>query len=71
MMGNYLLYQEVKGGRDVVVGTVTGYGLDRPGIKSQSGQGFLCLFRPAPKSIRLLYNGYWVFPRGKMVGVWC
>jgi len=70
MMGKYFLYQEVRGGQGIVVGIVTGYVLDRP-IKSQSGQGFLCLSRLAPRSISLPYNGYWVFPRGKLAGVWC
>ena len=71
MMGKYFLYQDVRGGRGIVVGIVTGYGLDRPQIKSQWRRGFLCLSRPAPRSTSLLYNGYWVFPRGKVAEVWC
>jgi len=42
----------------------TGYGLDDQGIESQGGKIFhTCPDRPwGPPS--LLYNGYWVFPRG-------
>ena len=48
-----------------VVGIVTGYGLDGPGIESRWGRIFrTCPDRPwGPPS--LLYNGYWVFPGGK------
>jgi hypothetical protein len=60
----------VRGGQGIVVGIVTGYKLYRPGIKSQWGQGFLYLSWPAPRSTSLLYNGYWVFPKGKVAGVW-
>lgn len=59
------------GGLGIVVGISTGYELDRPGIKSQWGQGLLYLSRPAPRSTSLLYNGYWVFPRGKVAEVCC
>jgi hypothetical protein len=44
---------------------VTGYGLDGPGSNPGGGKIFCtCPDRPwGPPS--LLYNGYWVFPRGK------
>jgi len=48
-----------------VVGIATGYGLDGRGIESQWGE----IFRTCPDQpwgpLSLLYNGYWVFPRGK------
>jgi len=57
-------------GRNSVVGIATRYGLDSPGIESQWGR--ILGTRPegpwGPPS--LLYNGYWVFPEGKAVGVW-
>ena len=48
-----------------VVGIATGYGLDGPGIESRWGRNFPLLTRPARGLPSLLYNGYWVFPRGK------
>jgi hypothetical protein len=48
------------------VGIATDYGLDGPGIESRWGRDFLCLSRPALGPPSLLYNGYWVFPRGKV-----
>jgi len=55
-----------------VVGIVTGYGLDGPGIESRWGEIFrTCPDRPwGPPN--LLYNGYRVFPGvgGKAAGVW-
>ena len=57
-----------EGGLGSVVGIVTGYGLEGPGIESQWGGGGkisrTCPDWPwGPPS--LLYNGYWVFPGGK------
>ena len=51
------------------VGIATGYGLDSPGIESWWGRDFPHLSRPilgpwGPPS--LLYNGYRVFPGGKV-----
>jgi hypothetical protein len=47
------------------VGIATGYGLDGPGIESRWGEIFRCPDWPwGPPS--LLYNGYRVFPRGKV-----
>ena len=44
---------------------MTDYGLDRPGIESRWGEIFRHPDRPwGPPS--LLYNGYWVFPGGKV-----
>jgi len=46
-----------------IVGIVTRYGLDGPGIKSQWRRDF-------PHLPSLLYTGYGVFPGGKAAGVW-
>ena len=53
------------GGRVSIVGIVTRYRLNGPEIESWWGQDFLSPpDRPwGPTS--LLYNGYWVFPRGQ------
>jgi hypothetical protein len=56
---------------DSVVGTVTGYGLDSPGIESQWGWGVLHLSRPSLGSAEPPVQ--WVeglLPRGKAAGVW-
>ena len=46
-------------------GIATDYGLDGPGIESRWGEIFRRLDRPSgPPS--LLYNGYRVFPEGKV-----
>ena len=57
-------------GRDSSVGIATRYGLDGPGIESRWGGDFPhCSDRPwGPPN--LLYNGYRVFPGGKVVGAW-
>ena len=56
--------------RDSIVGITTRYGLDGPGIESR--WGVICRTRPdkpwGPHS--LLYNGYWLVPRGKAAGAW-
>jgi len=50
-----------------VVGIATAYGLDGPGIESRWGE----IFRTSPDRPRgppsLLYNGYRVFPGGKVL----
>jgi len=50
-----------------VVGIATAYGLDGPGIESRWGE----IFRTSPDrpwgSPSLLYNGYRVIPRGKVL----
>jgi hypothetical protein len=54
-------------GRDSSVGIATRYGLDGPGIESKWGGDIFrnCPDRPwGPPS--LLYNGYRVFPGGRM-----
>jgi hypothetical protein len=57
-------------GWDTVVGTVTGHGLDGPGIESRWGEVFrTCSDRPWGLS-SLLYSGYRVFPGGKAAGAW-
>ena len=57
-------------GRNSSVGIATGYGLDGPGIESRWGGGEIfrtCPDRPwGPPG--LLYNGYRVFPGGKVAG---
>ena len=49
-----------------IVGIVTAYGLDGPGSNPSGGEIFhTCPYRPwGPLS--LLYNGFWVFPGGKV-----
>jgi hypothetical protein len=53
------------------VGIVTYYGLDSPGIESRWSEIFYT--RPdrpwGPPS--LMYNGYRVFPGGKVARAWC
>ena len=46
-----------------VVGIATVYGLDGPGIESRWGE----IFRTCPDPPSLLYNGYRVFPGGKVL----
>jgi hypothetical protein len=47
-----------------VVGIATAYGLDGPGIESRWGARFSAPVQTGPPS--LLYNGYRVFPGGKV-----
>jgi len=55
------------GGPGSVVGTATAYGLDGPGTESRWGE----IFRTSPARPwgppSLLYNGYRVFPGGKVL----
>jgi hypothetical protein len=57
-------------GRDSIVGIVTCYGLDGPGIESRWGE--ILRTRPdrpcGPTSF--LYSGYMVLPGGKVAGPW-
>ena len=53
-----------------VVGIVTCYGLDGPGIESRWGWDFLHPSRPALGPPNLLYNGYQVFPGGNVARAW-
>ena len=57
----------VLGGPGSVVGIATAYGLDAPGIESRWGE----IFRTSPDRPwgppSLLYNGYRVFPGGKVL----
>ena len=57
----------VRGGPGSVVGIATAYGLDGPGIESRWGE----IFRTSPDRPwgppSLLYNGYRVFPGGKVL----
>ena len=65
----YIIYQcyILKGGPGSVVGIATAYGLDGPGIESRWGE----IFRTSPDRPSgppsLLYNGYRVFPGGKVL----
>ena len=63
----YYVYTYVYNGLGSVVGIATAYGLDGPGIKSRWGE----IFRTSPDRPwgppSLLYNGYWVFPGGKVL----
>jgi hypothetical protein len=60
---NYMLYS----GPGSSVGIATAYGLDGPGIESRWGE----IFRTSPDRPwgppSLLYNGYRVFPGGKVL----
>jgi hypothetical protein len=55
-------------GRDSSVGIATRSGLEGPGIESQWGARFSAPVQTGPPS--LLYNGYRVFPGGKVAGAW-
>jgi hypothetical protein len=61
-------------GQDSVVGLVTHYRLDGPGIKSWWGGGgqdfHICPERPWVQP-SILCNGYGVFLGGKAAGAWC
>jgi hypothetical protein len=58
--------------RDRVVGTVTRYGLDGPGIESRWGRDFphpsIPALRPTQPPINLVQS---LFPGRKAVGAWC
>ena len=58
------------GGRDSSVGIATRCGLDGPGVEPHGGE----IFRTRPDRPwgppSLLYNGYRVFPGGKVAGAW-
>ena len=54
-------------GRDSVVGIVTRFGLDGPGIESRWRRDFL---HPSFYPPSLLWNGYWDFPGGKAAEAW-
>jgi len=58
-------------GWDSIVGIVTRYGLEGLGIESQWGGEIFHTHPDRPWGTpSLLYNGYWVFPGGKVAGVW-
>jgi hypothetical protein len=59
-------------GGDSSVGRATGYRLDALGLESWWGQDFSYMSRPALGLTQspVLYNGYQVFPAGKVVGAW-
>ena len=64
------MYSQIMGGQDSSVGIATRYGLDGSGIESRRGE----IFRTRPDwpwgIPSLLYNGYQVFPGGKVSEVW-
>jgi len=69
-MNNYYISFNYHWGWDSVVGIATRYELDGPGIESWWGRDFL---HPPDRPwgpISLLYDGYWVFHRGKAEGAW-
>jgi hypothetical protein len=58
-------------GRESSVGTATRCGLDGPGIESRWGGRIFCTHPDQPWGpTSLLYNGYRVFPGGKVAGAW-
>ena len=57
-------------GWDSVVGIVTCYRLDSPGIESWWGWDFPHPSRLVLGPPSLFYNRYQVFPRGKVAGAW-
>ena len=63
----YLVWLNAIGGSGSVVGIATAYGQDGPGIQSRWGE----IFRKSPDQPwgppSLLYNGYRVFPGGKVL----
>jgi 8-oxo-dGTP pyrophosphatase MutT (NUDIX family) len=59
-------YTDSFSGPGSVVGIATAYGLDGSGIESGDSEIFrICPDRPWG-SPSLLYNGYWIFPGGKL-----
>jgi hypothetical protein len=61
-----LYYNQSNHGPGSVVGVATAYGLDGPGSNPGGGEIFrTCPDRPWSLS-SLLYNGYRIFPRGKV-----
>jgi hypothetical protein len=64
----YLIpFQSLYVGRDSSVGIATRYGLDGPGIESLWGARISAPIWGPPS---LIYNGYRVFPGGKVAGAW-
>jgi hypothetical protein len=59
-----VLFIYIGSGPGSVVGIATAYGLDGPGIESQCGARYSAPVQTGPPS--LLYNGYRVFPGGKV-----
>jgi len=53
-------------GPDSSVGIATDYGLDGPGIESRWGARFSARPDRPWGPLRILYNGYWAFPGGKV-----
>ena len=58
-------------GWDSVVIIAECYRLDSPGIESRWRQDFSCCQDKTQSTSTLLYNGYRVFPGGKVAGAWC
>jgi 8-oxo-dGTP pyrophosphatase MutT (NUDIX family) len=64
--GKVLVLLNIKSGPGSSVGIAIDYGLDGPGIESRWGRDF-GLVMTGPWGLRShLYNGYWVFPGGKV-----
>ena len=59
------LFTSITSGPGISVGIATDYGLEGPGIESRLGEIFRLPDQPRGP-LNLLYNGYRVFPRGRM-----
>jgi hypothetical protein len=56
------------GGRDISVGTATGYGLDGPGLDSRVGREFSNTSGRPWGPPNILYSGYRLFPGSNAAG---
>jgi hypothetical protein len=70
MQYNNAVLLVMKGIWDGIVGIVMHYRLDSLGIESLEGENFPCHPDQPQSPPSLLYNGYQVFTRGKVTGVW-
>jgi hypothetical protein len=66
---NFFVYLKFVG-LDSSVGIATLYGLDVPRIESRRGEFFRTRSNRTWGPPSLLYNGYRVFPGGKLSGAW-
>jgi hypothetical protein len=69
---NHFNQVHVSVGRYNSVGIATRFGLKGPGIESWWGGDIFSSRQNRPWGLpSLLYNGYRVFPGGKVTGAWC
>jgi hypothetical protein len=69
---NHFNQVHVSVGRHSSVGIATRFGLEGPGIESRSVGDIFNTRLNRPWGLpSLLYNGYRVFPGGKVAGAWC